>query len=72
MNSIVEFAKKHGYDNAIYSGEWNGFDVYEPVTNREDVAFTGVPFVILVQGDSIRMSTVDESYERIEYLIDNQ
>ena len=72
MVSITEFAKKHGYDNAVYTGTWNEFDVYKPVKNSEEVTYTGVPFVILVQGDSIRMSTVEESYERIDDLLDNE
>ena len=66
MNGIVSFAKEHGYDDVIYIGKWKDYDVYEPVNEQEDIAYTGVPLVILSQGEVVRMSTVDEAYEQIE------
>lgn len=70
MNKIAEFAKEQGYDNAVYIGRWKEYDVYEPVTDQEETAYTGVPLVILVQGDTVRMSTVDEAYAQLDSMID--
>ena len=70
MSNIVNFAKKHGYDNAIYIGKWKDYDVYEPVNNEEGLAFTGAPLVILLREGSVRMSTVDEAYEQFEDMKD--
>jgi len=59
-------SEKHRYDNAIYIGKWEEYDVYEPGDDLEDIAFTGVPLVILVQGDYIRMSTPEEAYKQLD------
>ena len=63
-NKILAFAKKCGYDG-IEKTEVNyrGYEVYYPTFDGEGVAFTGYPYAILVKGEEIRMSTVDESLE---------
>jgi len=63
---IVDFAVEAGYDNVLYSGEWRGYHVYEPVIEGSEIAYVGPPLVILVQDDSIRMSTEDEAFEYID------
>ena len=60
---VITFAKAQGYDDASYIGKWKEYEVYEPVYSGDDVSFVGVPLLILVKGDSIRMSTVEEAFE---------
>ncbi|NLY32120.1 MAG: hypothetical protein GX065_04910 [Firmicutes bacterium] len=62
---IILFAKQQGYDNVLYIGKWRGYDVYEPTFEGTGPHFVGPPLVILVKGQSIRMSTVEESYEQL-------
>ena len=42
---------------------WNGYDVYEPIYT--EMAYRGLPYVVLVKDDEVRLSTTDEP---IEYL----
>lgn len=66
IEKVKAFAKKQGYDDVLYIGKWKEFDAYEPVLKGEDVSFTGVPLLIFVHGDSIRMSTVEEAFEQLD------
>lgn len=59
---IKEFAKNQGYDEAIYLKDWKGYECYEPISG-DDITYTGLPLVILVKGDEIRMSTPEEAME---------
>ena len=63
--TVKEFAREQGYDDAISLGKWRGFDAYEPVFDG-DVAYVGPPLMILVKGETIRMSTPEEGYQQIE------
>jgi hypothetical protein len=66
---IIAFARSKGYDGAMYSGKWNGYEVYEPTvkgSTEEDPAIIGVPLIILVKGEDIRLSTVDEAFEYLD------
>lgn len=65
---IVAFAKENGYDGALPLGKWKEYDAYEPTfddTSEENLAFVGPPLMILVKGEEIRMSTVEEAFEQI-------
>ena len=66
---IISFAKKNGYDDVIYLGPWNGYDAYEPIFNDSDTHYIGVPLIILVNGNTIRMSTVEEALEHLDELL---
>ena len=66
IEKVKAFAKKQGYDDVLYIGKWKEFDAYEPVFKGEEPSFIGVPLLILVKGDSIRMSTVDEAFEQLD------
>lgn len=66
IEKVKDFAKQQGYDDVLPIGKWKGFDAYEPVFNGEEPSFIGVPLLILVKGDSIRMSTVDEAFEQLD------
>lgn len=62
---VTEFAKKLDYDSVKFLKKWKTYDVYEPLFNVGHSPTIGIPFVILVEGDNIRMSTVEESLEII-------
>jgi hypothetical protein len=71
MDKIQEFAQSQGYLKAVYMGKWRDYDVYDrvfeppPGIDEYAVSVSGPPLIILVSGDTIRMSTVDESYEAL-------
>jgi hypothetical protein len=65
-SDVIIFAKKQGYISAKFLNKWNGFDVYETIYHEGDTSFIGVPLVILVKDDNIRMSTVDEAFEQLD------
>ena len=66
VSDVVSFAKKQGYSSAKFLNNWNGFEVYEPIYHENDTSFIGVPLVILVKDDIIRMSTLDEAFEQLD------
>lgn len=66
-DKIINFAKKQGYDSALYIGKWKNYEAYEPIfDNNSDVSFIGPPLLILVENDKIRMSTVEEAFNQLE------
>lgn len=67
IEEVKAFAKKQGYDDVLYLEKWKGFDVYEPVFDGDEPSFVGVPLVILVKGDTVRMSTVEEAFEQLNH-----
>lgn len=57
---IKQYAHDQGYDDIRKSPKhYKGNDVYIP--KIDDGLFVGLPLVILVQGENIRMSTADEA-----------
>jgi len=66
INSILSFAKAAGYADVKPTDSWNGYDVYRPVESCEHPRDSGLPVVILVKGDEIRMSTDEEAFERLD------
>ena len=59
---VTKFAIENGYKGAKYIGKWKEYKVYEPYMDRNDVSYTGLPLVILVNDkNEIRMSTSDEA-----------
>jgi hypothetical protein len=65
-DKVKAFAKEKGYDDALYIGKWKEYEAYEPVFDGDDVSFVGVPLLILVKDDDIRMSTVEEAFEQLQ------
>ncbi|MBE5838440.1 hypothetical protein [Butyrivibrio sp.] len=66
---VDEFAKEHGYETADYLCEWRGFSCYEPVYTKDELAYIGMPAMILVDKDGkIRMATYDEVMQRMDEL----
>lgn len=68
MNKEIEkFAVEQGYKSAIFLCKWREYDCYEPIVNDEDVAFVGLPLLILVDGQGrIRMSTPEEAMQQMD------
>jgi hypothetical protein len=66
QEDILKFAQKQGYDDIEYLEQWRGYDVYAPLFDTEETLFIGLPLVILVKDDMIRMSTGEESLERLD------
>lgn len=64
---ILEFAREHGYESAEYRREWKEYSCYEPVFSLEQpISYIGLPLMILVKGDTIRMTTPEEALEMLE------
>lgn len=64
---IDEFAQNHGYKGAKYIGNWKEYKVYEPYIDNNQISYTGLPLVILVNDNGeIRMSTPDEAMATLD------
>lgn len=64
-SKVVQFAKAQGYDDVLYIGKWRGYSAYEPVFAGGETHFVGPPLLVLVKGDAIRMSTVEEAFQQL-------
>ena len=68
IQEVISYAKENGYCYAEHIAEWRGFDVYQPrYTGENETWETGPPYVILVDGDEIRFSTYDETFEFLDW-----
>lgn len=68
-SKIIAFAKENGYDGIQPLGKWRGYDAYEPTFDKatgEEPALVGPPLLILVKGDKVRMSTVEEAFAQMD------
>jgi hypothetical protein len=66
---VLAFAKKQGYDDVRYIGKWREFEAWEPLVKGEgedDFPCIGLPLLVLVKGETIRMSTEDEAFAQME------
>lgn len=66
---IIAFAKKQGYDGVSPLGKWREYDAYEPTvkgTSEDNPAVVGPPLMILVKGEEIRMSTIEEAFQQMD------
>lgn len=66
LKNVISFAKKNGYETAKKLNNWNGYECYEPIMDSKKEAEIGPPLLILVKGESIRMSTVEESFQQMD------
>ncbi len=57
---VLKFAIENGYDGCDKDLPWRGYEVYSPIVN--EFAYIGLPLVILVKGDDIRLSTDSECF----------
>ena len=62
IDKVIEYAKSKGYNDIRQLESWKGYEIYEPILLHED-AIIGIPFVIMVKGNNIRMSTINETFE---------
>ena len=58
---VLQFAKDHGFDSVTYRGRWKDFDIFQP--EKEAEYWIGDPVVIMVQGEKIRFSSHNESFQ---------
>lgn len=64
---IYDFAEEQGYETVREGKPWNGYNVYIPGFKGKGVAYVGYPLVILEKNGEIRMSTVEESFEYLDF-----
>lgn len=55
LRKIEEFAKSRGFQKVKYMGEYKGMPAYSPL--RDKMAYIGMPFFILVDGEKLKMVT---------------
>ena len=63
-NKIMELTKAHLADTVAYAGKWKGYDVYNLIYNKP--VCLGLPCVILVRGEEVRTSTVEEAFDYMD------
>lgn len=66
MKQVIAFAKKNGYETAEKVNDWNGYECYEPMMDSKKETAVGPPLLILVKGETIRMSTPDEAFQQMD------
>lgn len=66
ITGVNDFARAQGFDGAQYLHAWRGYDVYGALFTGDGVSYVGLPLVILVKGETIRMSNEDEAYEHLD------
>lgn len=72
LQKIIEFARKNGYDGAVPKGMWRDYKVYEPTFEGDKPMNVGLPLMILVKGEEIRLSTPDEAFAYLDTLPDEE
>ncbi|MBO6258148.1 MAG: hypothetical protein J6M93_02265 [Succinivibrio sp.] len=64
---IVEFVRAQGYSNVSAEGvKWRNYEVYEPKVSLMK-AKLGLPQMVLVKEDKIRLSTPEEAYAFLDF-----
>lgn len=58
---IKEFAVQKGFQDVALLGKWRGYDVYEPIYNKDSVSMIGLPLAVLVKDNEMRMTTPEEA-----------
>lgn len=72
LEQVKQFATINGYKDVEPLGEWRGYEIYEPILSRDKTCFIGPPLMIMVKGDTIRMSTPEEGMEQIAEMPDDE
>lgn len=74
ISKVIDFAKSKGYETAKIGTlpKWHGYDAYEPIFDTKEMPCIGLPFMILVKGEAIRMSTPDEAMAYLDDTIINE
>ena len=58
-----KIAEEVGCDKAVYRGEWQGYKVYSPETEDGEIAYTGLPVMILVKDGKWRLTEGKEIFD---------
>ena len=56
-------AQESIYDDARYVGQWDNFEVYEPIFIDDEEHFIGLPQYILAKGDTLRWTNDTEGLD---------
>ncbi len=62
---ILDILSELNADDYEEDRSWNGYKVYIPV--YDEVVTVGLPYVILVKGDEVRLSTDKEAMEFLNF-----
>jgi len=65
MDEIQGLLEELGAVSYQKSIDWKGYNVYVPIYKGKPCI--GLPYVVLVKGEEVRLSTPDESLEYLEY-----
>lgn len=74
IERVNQFAILNGYYGAEPLGKWRGYDIYEPIMspNKDgDISHIGLPLLIMVRGDLIRMSSPEEGLAQLDDVPDD-
>ena len=64
IDKVKQFAIKQGYKDIKKLENWNGYEIYEPIMGED--AIIGIPLVIMVKGNNIRMSSIEEAFRYMD------
>lgn len=67
LDTILKYAKNHGYNDIKYRCEWNDYKVYEMIMGENQV-FIGLPRFLLVTKNSFRMSNDNETFLILDHI----
>ena len=65
QEKLEEFLEEFQAKSFRKGKRWKEYDVYIP--EYEDMVYVGLPLVLLVKGDEIRISTDQESMDYLEF-----
>ena len=71
-SKVLKFANDLGYGNIGEEDHWNGYEVYQLIYNKpgdENVYHIGLPHIVMIKGDKIRISTDTECFEYLDHVI---
>lgn len=69
MDSVLKFAKEHGYQSAKPRGRWNDYNIFEMILSDDhDSLHVGIPQFILDDGKELRISEYTEAFEILDRL----
>lgn len=67
LKTELNLCKKKLFANRLKKGEsWNGFEVYQPVYDKNHVG--GFPKIVLVKDGVVRISSYEECFEYLRFI----
>ena len=52
---------------AEFLGDWEGYEVYEPIMETEEYMDVGLPVFVLVKGEDISTSTRENAFDILDH-----